>query len=72
MKTITHLIKMYFKGYRLISLCEYNPEADEDIYCLIHKSNIPFDFKKKDHQHWLFSIDGYRTLQKYGINILIK
>lgn len=36
MKTIKYLLKMYFKGYRLISLCDYNPEIDSEIYCLIH------------------------------------
>ena len=71
-KKIIFLIKMYNKGYRLISLCDYNPEADQDIYCLIHKSKIPKDFEIKDHQYWLLSIEGYRVLKKYGTSYLIE
>ena len=72
MKIFKYLVKMYFKGYRLISLCDYNPETDSEIYCLIHKSKIPIDFVKKDHQYWLLSINGYKILKQYGCAYLIK
>lgn len=71
-KRIKFIMKMYLKGYRLISLCDYHPEADQDIYCLIHKSKIPKDFEIKDHQYWLLSIEGYRVLKKYGTSYLIE
>ena len=72
MKKIKHLVKMYLKGYRLISLCDCNPETDDDIYCLIHKSQIPKGFEKKDHQYWLFTVKGFKTFSKYGAEYLIK
>ncbi len=66
MKTIKYLLKMYFKGYRLISLCDYNPEIDSEIYCLIHKSKIPKDFVMKENQFLILSVKGYKTYRKYG------
>ncbi len=72
MKTIKYLVKMYFKGYRLISLCDYNSETDSEIYCLIHKSKISKEFVKKDHQFWVLSVKGYKTYKKYGCNYLIE
>ena len=72
MKTIKYLIKMYFKGYRLISLCDYNPETDNEIYCLIHKSKISIDFVIKENQFWILSIKGYKTYKKYGCDYLIE
>lgn len=72
MNTFKNLVKIYFKGYRLISQCDYNPEADIEIFCLIHKSKIPIDFVKKDHQYWLLSVNGYKILKQYGYAYLIK
>ena len=72
MKIIKYLIKMYFEGYRLISLCDHNPKTDNDIYCLIHKTQIPKDFNKKDHQYWLLTVKGFKIFKKYGADYLIR
>lgn len=62
---------MYFDGYRLISLCDQNPETDSGIYCLIHKFKISKEFVKKDHQFWVLSFKGYKTYKKYRCDYLI-
>lgn len=63
---------MYLKGFRLMSLCDYNPETDSDIYCLIHKSKIPKDFVLRENQFWILSFKGYKTNKKYGCDYLIE
>jgi hypothetical protein len=55
-----------------MSLCDYNPETDSDIYCLIHKSKIPKDFVLRENQFWILSFKGYKTNKKYGCDYLIE